>query len=258
MTRWMLALAAAICAGAAAAAEDEGEGVVATLSANRVSITADFSGSEIYVAGAVKRVAPAPGDSQLDVVIVVTGPSQRLTVRRKERVFGVWANTASVEVDSAPSFYAIASTRPLAEALSDTDSLRHRIGLGYAVRVVGEAREGLHPEDFGRAVIRIREGDGTYYEAHDGVDLIEDTLFTANFALPANLVEGDYAARVFLLRDKTVIDSFETSIAVRKVGLERWIYNLSREQPFIYGLLSILVALAAGWGASEAFRMMRR
>ncbi len=254
--RWLLGILLALSAQTAAA--EDREGVIATLSANRVSITADFSGSEIYVAGAVKRAAPAPDDSDLDVIIVVTGPSERVTVRRKERVFGVWANTDSVEVDAAPSFYAIASTRPLDVALSDTDSLRHRIGLGYAVRVVGEAREGLSPEDFGRAVIRIRERSGIYYESPDGVDLIEDTLFTANFVLPANLVEGDYAARVFLLRDRKVIDSFETSIEVRKVGLERWIFNLSREWPFIYGLLSIAVALGAGWGASEVFRMLRR
>jgi len=252
--RWISAFLLAIVTTAALAEE----GVVATLSANRVSITANFSGSEIYIAGAVTRFTPLPEDSQLDVIVVVAGPSERVTVRRKERVFGVWANTDSIEVDRAPSFYAIASTRPLAEALSDTESLRHKIGLGYAVRVVGEAREGLHPEDFGAAVIRIREASGIYYESPTGVDLVEETLFTSNFALPANLVEGDYAARVFLLRDRAVIDTFETSIAVRKVGLERWIFNLSRNQPFVYGLLSIFVALVAGWGASEVFRMLRR
>jgi hypothetical protein len=40
--------------------------------------------------------------------------------------------------------------------------------------------------------------------------------------------------------------------------LERWIYNLAHENSLIYGLLSILVALMAGWGASEMFRLLRR
>lgn len=252
--RWLAGIVLAFSTSAAAA----DEAVIATLSANQVSITTDFAGSEIYVAGAVKRSAPIPSGSRLDVVIVVTGPSHPVTVRRKARTFGIWVNTDSVEVDAAPSFYAIASTRHLDEALSDTDSLRHRIGLDYAVRVFGESREGLIPEDFRLAVIRIRENAGTYYEKPAGVNLVEDTLFTANFSLPANLVEGDYAARVFLLRDRRVIDTYETSIEVRKVGLERWIYNLSRNQPFLYGLLSIAVALFAGWGASEIFRIIRR
>jgi uncharacterized protein (TIGR02186 family) len=252
--RWLAGILLAVFAFGAAAEE----GVIATLSANRVSITADFSGSEIFIAGAVTRDSPAPADSPLDVVITVTGPSEPVTVRRKARQFGVWMNTDSVEVDRAPSFYAVASTRPLDVALSQTLSLAKRIGLEYAVKTVGEAREGLNPADFTEAVIRIRHAKGIYYESPEPVKLVEETLFTANFALPANLVEGDYAAKVYLLRNKQLVDDFETSIAVRKVGLERWIYNLSRQQPFIYGLLSIIVALAAGWGASEVFRVLRR
>jgi Putative transmembrane protein (Alph_Pro_TM). len=33
---------------------------------------------------------------------------------------------------------------------------------------------------------------------------------------------------------------------------------MSRSSPFIYGLASMAVALAAGFGASEAFRYLRR
>jgi hypothetical protein len=47
-------------------------------------------------------------------------------------------------------------------------------------------------------------------------------------------------------------------IDVRKVGLERWLYNLSREQSLVYGLLSLAIAIAAGWLASAAFAMIRR
>ena len=88
--------------------------------------------------------------------------------------------------------------------------------------------------------------------------VIEETLFETRIRLPANLVEGDYRARIFLLRDKTVVDVFESSIEVRKVGLERWIYTMAQEQGALYGLLSILVALSAGWLASAAFRVIFR
>ena len=50
---------------------------------------------------------------------------------------------------------------------------------------------------------------------------------------------------------------YETIIDVRKVGLERWLFALSREQPVLYGLMSLAIAIAAGWGASTAFRMIR-
>ncbi len=46
-------------------------------------------------------------------------------------------------------------------------------------------------------------------------------------------------------------------IYVQKVGLERFLYSLSREQPLAYGLLSLAIAIAAGWGASAGFRYLR-
>ena len=44
---------------------------------------------------------------------------------------------------------------------------------------------------------------------------------------------------------------------MRKVGLERWIYNLAHERQLIYGILSLVIAIAAGWMASAVFRYMR-
>jgi hypothetical protein len=54
-----------------------------------------------------------------------------------------------------------------------------------------------------------------------------------------------------------VIDSLESTIDVRKEGLERWLTNLAHDQPLIYGLLSLLIAVVAGWAASAGFRFLR-
>ena len=40
-------------------------------------------------------------------------------------------------------------------------------------------------------------------------------------------------------------------------GLERWLTNLAHDQPLIYGLLSLLIAVVAGWAASAGFRFLR-
>ena len=77
-------------------------------------------------------------------------------------------------------------------------------------------------------------------------------------ALPANLVEGTYKTRIFLIREGRVIDSYSAPLEVRKVGLERWLYRLAFDQPLIYGLMSLLIAAVAGWGASAAFRALQR
>ena len=236
---------------------DDAEKVVAALSHNQVSITTTYAGSEIFVFGAVKRSRPARSERP-DVIVTISGPAGPVTVRRKDRSFGIWANRASTVIDQAPAFYAVAATGPLDEILSATENLRHRVGLDLQVRAIGAASDVADPENFREAVIRLMRGRGLYVEAPIEVDVIEDTLFATHVALPANIVEGDYIARVFLLHGGQVLDLHESIVGVRKVGLERWLYALSREMPLAYGLLALAVALAAGWGASEAFRVLRR
>jgi uncharacterized protein (TIGR02186 family) len=247
-------LVALLALGLPAMAE---ETIVAGMSQNRVSITADFDGSEILIYGAVKRDAPQPDSGPLEVIVTVEGPSTPVTVRRKGRVAGIWLNNAAVRVDSAPSFYAVATTGPLKHILSDTDNLRHAITIERVIRAVGISAEAEKSGEFLLALLRVRTNEGRYRILEGKVELTEATLFRTDVVLPANLTEGEYKVRLFLLRDKRVVASQERVIGVRKEGLERFVFNLAQERPLIYGLLSLVLAALAGWGASAAFRLIR-
>lgn len=249
--RVLLLILALVSAPAAA------EEVVLGLSRDEVAITTRFDGSEILIFGAIKREEPIPADSELDVIITLSGPSQPVTVRRKARRFGIWINTDAVEVDAAPSFYAVAASGVLPELLKDVEDLRHRISINRAIRSVGAPETVTDSESFTEALIRIRRENGLYQRLDDHVVVDQQTLFRTSVTMPANLTEGAYATRIFLVRDGMVVSEKSTKIDVRKVGLERWLFTLSRQQPLIYGLLSLAIAIAAGWGASAVFRYIR-
>ncbi|WP_425051366.1 TIGR02186 family protein [Psychromarinibacter sp. S121] len=251
--RWLLLILMLLAPAARA-----DESVVAGMSQNRVSITANFDGSEILIFGAVKRFQPIPDEvAPLEVVITVAGPSVPVTVWRKERVAGIWVNTDAVEVDRAPSFYAVATSGPFYEVMSNVEDLRHKVSLTRAIRSVGAPATVADASQFTAALMRIRERSDLY-QLHEGtVEVREETLFRTSVGLPANLHEGNYTTRIFLTRGGTVVDAFETVIYVQKVGLERWLYVLAQEQALIYGLLSIALAIAAGWLASAVFRYLR-
>ncbi len=235
------------------------EGLVTGLSTDNIALTADFDGSEIFVFGAIRRDgAVSPDAAPLDIIITIKGPPRAVTVRRKSWRLGVWINTDAVVVREAPTFYAIATTRPLEGLLSETERLRYGIGMEQAVRLVGGHPTIEDTRSFGEAVIRIREANGLYGLREGAVSLAEDILFQAHFELPANLTEGSYLAEFFLVRDREVISSGETTILVQKTGIERWLYNLSRDRPVAYGLLSVALALVTGWIAATAFRLARR
>ena len=235
----------------------QAEEVVLGLSSDKVAITATFEGSDILIFGAVKRESPI-AEAPLDVIITVAGPSVPVTVRRKDRRFGIWVNTEMVELDAAPSFYAVATTGPLDKVLSNTEDLRHRVSIGRAIRSVGAATMAEDAERFTDALIRIRRDKDAYQTREGAVALDEQTLFRTSISLPANLTEGAYETRIFLTREGRVVSEFNTIIDVRKVGLERWLFSLSRQQPMMYGLLSLAIAIAAGWMASAAFQALRR
>lgn len=256
MRRSLVAIALALAALAAPAAAQQ---IVADLSQSRVSIDTRFEGSEIVVFGAIR---PGPGGfpasaAPLEVIIAVSGPLRPVTVRRKSRIAGIWVNTDAVDIDAAPTLYKVASTGPLAEILFETEDLRHSITIPRAIRAVGVSEQVPDLDSFTEALVRIR-GDEGHYEVQEGaVSLAEQTLFSTEIALPANLVEGQYQARIFLTRERAVVAEFTRSIDVRKVGLERWLYTLAHDRPLVYVLLSLSIAILAGWGASTLFRYIR-
>jgi len=237
--------------------------IIGAVSQNRVALTANFSGSEILLFGAIRRDPleahfQDPEDTpRFDVVLVIEGPRQTVAVWRKERRAGIWMNTDSVTLASVPSFYAVATTAPLSEIITPETDAEFRISAEQAI--VGAQGQDLDPEQilFSQALQRIRTQSEQFLALDRFVHLDRDILFRANVQLPANLTEGAYTTRMYLVRDGAVVNQFRTAIFVRKDGLERWLYQMAYDQPFLYGLIALAIALFAGWGASALFRFVR-
>lgn len=238
--------------------EHPAEQVVAGLSKDAVAITANFDGSDILIFGAIRRETPIPDGPPLEVIITVEGPSQSVTVRKKERRLGVWVNTELVHIGAAPSFYVVSTSGPLDQIFGQDWDARYRISVPLAMRAFAGAVNVTDVVPFTEALIRLRNESGLYRLDEGSVTVVDQTLFRADVSLPANLIEGDYKTRIFLLRHGEIVDVYRAPIEVRKVGLERWLYRLAFDQPLIYGLMSLAVAVIAGWGASAAFRLLRR
>lgn len=241
--------------------------IVGALSQNRVSLTANFSGSEILIFGAIRRTAEelageaaalAEGTEDFNVIIVIEGPRQPIAVWRKERRAGIWMNVDSVTMASVPSFYAVASTGPLNEIITPETDAAFRISARQAIRAEQAGDGSPQAQLFAEALLRIRERSAQFLRLDRFVHLDRDILFRTNVRLPANLTEGAYTTRMYLVQDGAVVSQFRTAIFVRKDGLERWLHEMAYQQPFLYGLMALGIALVAGWGASALFRLIRQ
>ena len=235
------------------------EVVEADVSTRTIAVTSAFTGTEIVVFGSVVNSRqPSAEAGYYDVIVVLEGMQTPLTVRRKSNVAGLWINTDKVAFESAPSYYAIASTRPI-EEIADASLLeRNAIGLEFA-RLAPAAHSVIETEPgdlkaYKDAVIRIKQKEGLFLKLDYAVIFIGKSLFRSSIALPANVPVGPMTARVYLFREGELLSTFQSKVRLERSGVELWIYHMAIEHPVYYGLGAVLLATLAGWLASLPFR----
>lgn len=222
--------------------------LVTDMSQSTISITSSFTGTDILLFGTVD----GPGD----VVVVVQGPREDLVVRRKAKVGGIWMNRRAVTFHSVPAYYAVASSAPLDEIAPLAVRAQYRLGgafLDFAVGANTRQLAGAELIAFREAVLRNKRRDELYVE-NEGSVRFRDRLFRTSLEFPASAPEGDYTVKTYLVRDGQVVEEQSTPLSIRKAGLERTIFDLANEQPALYGVIAIIIALFSGWLAATAFR----
>lgn len=218
--------------------------VVADISTYRVAIDAGFRGTRLFIFG-------ARGESG-DVVVALRGPERNFTVRKKERIGGIWVNSRQQEFKKLPQFYAVASTRPL-DTISSPELLT-RLKLGREQLLpppVGTRQKENWPE-FSAALFSHLETHRLYDETIR-LGFMGETLFKAIMPLPDTIPEGDYTAEIYLLSGDTLEGMQVIPVRVEKTGFDAVVAHFARTWPALYGLLAIAMAVSAGWIASRIF-----
>jgi uncharacterized protein (TIGR02186 family) len=261
MTRLLIAAALALLilpmpAHAQQPAEGDGD-LPAAVIEEQITVSSDYRGSYITVVG-INPDRRGLGD----IVVVVRGPNERATVMRKRRVFGLWVNDRPVHFSQAPSFFAVLSNRPLRRIANAQAVWRYQLDPAASAQLDSATPRGADPSDYRAALVRLRREQGLYQwysggpreRERGGLTMYRGGLFRAVVRLPANAPIAQYQAYAYLFRDGRLISSQRIPITVERVGVERTIHDLATNFSFIYGVVTVLLALAAGWIASVLFR----
>lgn len=219
------------------------------LSKPDVRLDVSFEGQDLLLFGAK--------DLKGDIIVVVRGPSHDSSVRLKERVAGIWVSTDEVIFADAPSFYALAASRPVADLLPESVLVAERIGtnrLGLKPKFTSSAVTPDAVPNFTAGLIRNMVRKNLYTGSTGPITLIGKQLFRTDLWFPANVSVGDYVVDTYMVTQGKIETKKTTHIEVHKVGLEAGIYNFAHEHALIYGLLAILIAVVAGWSANAVFR----
>jgi uncharacterized protein (TIGR02186 family) len=229
--------------------------LVPDVSQKEVEIVYSFTGAELLLFGAILYPGGRVPDGHTDVAVVLKGPPQSILVREKEKIGGlIWANTDSARFRSAPTFYAIASSRPLQMMIDERTAAIYELGLGNIHLSPASSDEPVEQRRFETGFVDLRERGGLYVSKPSSVEIRQGVLYRARIAIPARVPVGRYTAETFLIRDGKVIAAATRDIEIRKSGFERFVATAATHWPFTYGLVAVILSLGFGWAAGAIFR----
>jgi uncharacterized protein (TIGR02186 family) len=225
------------------------EDLVSGLSQDTIQITSNYTGTDIVVFGAIEQAQNPQGRN---IVVVVRGPDEPMTVRRRDRIAGVWVNSDAARFEGLPAYYYLASTEPVAKIAPASALARYGIGLqSLRPSAIGSHHD---PEPFRQAAIRYHQRAGLYTESPGSIDFLSESLFRTRVPVPAGVTRGQYNVEVYLFRDGEVVSAQSTPLFVDASGLERRLFNMAHDSPLSYGLACVFMAMLLGWVSSVLFR----
>lgn len=230
--------------------------LVPEVSQHEVEVRQGFTGTELLLFGAILDPGGRAAAQDYDVVVVLQGPPQPIRLREKARFGGIWINAASTDYRSAPSFFAVASTRPIEDIVDETTAAIYEFGTRYIQLSPSGVIEPKEQERFSAGLVDLRTRQDLYQEDIGGVSVSERVLYQARIDLPSNVATGTYTAETFAVRNGRVIASALSEVEVKKVGFERFIADTAQDYSLLYGIVAVLLSVGMGWAAGRFYSWM--
>ena len=228
--------------------------LVPDISSRRVEIRYSFSGAQLLLFGAILYPGGRAPARPADIVVVLRGPVQPIVLREKQKLAGIWMNADSNRFRSAPSFYAVASSRPINQLVDERTAAIYELGLQNLQLSPGGGALPEKERRFEAGLLDLRRREGLYAEYPSGVEINAGVLYRATISIPSQVPVGSYTAETFLIDRGRVLAAATREIEIDKSGFERFVALAARRHAFLYGLISVILALGLGYAAGVMFR----
>ncbi len=228
--------------------------LVPDISSRSVEIRYSFSGAQLLLFGAILYPRGRAPERPADIVVVLRGPVQPIVLREKQKLAGIWMNADSNRFRSAPSFYAVASSRPINQLVDERTAAIYELGLQNLQLSPGGGALPEKERRFEAGLLDLRRRQGLYAEYPNGVEINAGVLYRATISIPSQVPVGSYTAETFLIDRGRVLAAATREIEIDKSGFERFVALAARRHAFLYGLISVILSLGLGYAAGMLFR----
>lgn len=230
--------------------------LVPEVSQHEIQVRQGFTGTELLLFGAILDPDGQRAGRDYDIVVVLKGPTQPILLREKQKIAGMWVNADSIALRSAPSFFAVASSRPIREIVDDRTAAIYELGLSWLQLSPIGAIDPDEQERFAAGLVDLRQRQGLYTHSDRGVTIRGQVLYQARIKLPSSVQTGTYHAETFAITHGRVIASATAEVEVRKLGFERFVAMFAEQQSLLYGLLAVAISIGMGWLAGRVFALV--
>ncbi len=227
--------------------------LVPDISARSIQIRYSFSGAQLLLFGAIVYPGSRAPAKTPDIAVVLKGPVEPILVREKQKIFGIWMNADSHRFQSAPSYYAVASSRPIRDLVDERTAAIYEMGLDDLQLSSGGGALPEKERRFEAGLLELRKRQALYSERSKGVEISDGVLYRARIDIPSQVPVGTYTAETFLIENGRVIAAATRDVEIGKSGFERFVSLAARRHGFLYGLAAVLLSLGLGWVAAWAF-----
>ncbi len=253
MTRLLLTLFIVLLPAASMAASEPK--LVPDVSQREISIQSGFTGAELLLFGAIIYPRGVTPEGPVDVAVVIRGPTRPITLREKRKIAGIWVNADSTDFRSAPTYYAIASSRPLDKIVDAKTAAIYELGLNRLQLSPSGEIENKEQRRFAAGLVDLNRRNGLYRQDTGSVEITDSVLYRARLKIPSSVPVGRYVAETLLIRNgRVIVADDKVEITISKSGFEQFITLMAQNHGLIYGTIAVLISLMLGWFAGYVFR----
>ena len=230
--------------------------LVPEISQHEIQVQQGFTGTDLLLFGAILTPEGTRAAQGYDIVIVLQGPGRSIVLREKQKVAGVWINAESSEFRSAPAFFAVASSRPIKDIVDDRTAAIYELGLPWLQLSPIGAIDPKQQARFASGLVDLMRRQSLYQQDERAVKVSGGVLYQARIALPSSVQTGTYTAETFAISRGKVVAAASTTVAVRKLGFERFVADQAQRNGLWYGLSAVLMSVFMGWVAGRLFALV--
>lgn len=218
------------------------------LNKKSIEINTFYDGTTVQATGTV----PAGSEA----VIRLSGHPQDLHLKKKGKAGGLlWMNIADLTFAHAPKIYMLYTSEAGRGLLADNKldfslpSLEQRIEISPA-----NENKDFYFHEF----LKLKKHEAVYAEFPEKItytnEIGGDRHFRATLQIPPRMSEDTYAIDLFAVKNGRIIGRESETLQVKMISFPKMLSRLAFNRGLLYGVLSVLVAVAAGLFMGTLFR----